>query len=122
MTVLTNGAQTRLQMPECITCHYHHRFLKWTNSCLQYLKALTLNLQAESKDIIAAVEEVSDVIDTLQDVQDNVNTYHSTWFSTVEVGVLPSLPRRCSHQTQRSNVPADTPSQYYCQVTHYSIT
>ena len=91
-----------------------------TNSCLKYLKALTSNLQAESKDILSAVEEVNNVIDTLQDVRDNVSTYHSTWFNTVdsmcqEVGVLPSLPRRCSRQTQRNNVPADTPSEYYCR-------
>ena len=46
--------------------------------------------------------------------------YHSCWFSTVEkmcgdVGTEPSLPRRCGHQTHRSNVPGDTPCEYYCR-------
>ena len=56
---------------------------------------------------------------TLQDVCDNVDTHHASWFLTVEklcsdCGTVPSLPRRCSKQTHRSNMPADTPSEYYC--------
>ena len=56
---------------------------------------------------------------TLQSVRDNIDTHHSQWFSTVEkmcadVGTEPSLPRRCGRQIHRSNVPADTPSEYYC--------
>ena len=39
-----------------------------TNACLKYLQALTSNLQAESKDIVAAVEEIKTVTSTLQDV------------------------------------------------------
>lgn len=31
-----------------------------------------------------------------------------------DVGTEPSLPRRCSWQIHRSNIPADTPSEYYC--------
>jgi hypothetical protein len=36
-----------------------------TNSCLTYLKAITSNLQSESKDIIAAVDEINVAINTL---------------------------------------------------------
>ena len=32
-----------------------------------------------------------------------------------DVGTEPSLPRRCGRQIRRSNVPADTPSEYYCR-------
>ena len=32
-----------------------------------------------------------------------------------DIGVEPSLPRRCNRQIHRSNVPADTPSVYYCR-------
>ena len=91
-----------------------------TNACLQYLQALTSNLQAEIKDIVAAVGEIKTVTLTLQDVRDNIDNYHSRWFSVVEkmcgdVGTEPSVPRRCSRQTHRSNVPASTPSEYYCR-------
>jgi hypothetical protein len=91
-----------------------------TNSCLQYLHALTVNLQAETIDIVTAVKEIDSVISTVQNVRENIDTYHSEWFSTVEkmcemVGIQPSLPRRCSRQTSRNNVPADTPLQYYCR-------
>ena len=91
-----------------------------TNCCLKYLQALTSNLQAVTKDIIAAVEEINNVITTLQNVRDNINTHHSCWFSTVEkmcadAGTEPAVPRRCSCQTHRSNVPADTSSEYYCR-------
>ena len=30
-------------------------------------------------------------------------------------GTIPSIPRTCRRQTQRSNVPADTASQYFCR-------
>ena len=32
-----------------------------------------------------------------------------------DIDVEPCLPRRCSRQTHRSNVPGDTPSEYYCR-------
>ena len=54
---------------------------------------------------------------TLQDVRDHVHTHHSKWFLSIEqmcseVGTVPCIPRRCGRQTQRSNVPADSPSEY----------
>ena len=90
-----------------------------TNSCLKYLQALTLSLQAQVKDIVTTVNEIDNVTTILQIVRDNIGTHHSQWFSTVEkmcadVGTKPSLPRRSSRQIHRSNVPADTPSKYYC--------
>ena len=90
-----------------------------TNACLKYLQALTSNLQAETKDIVVAVEEIKTVTSTVQDVQDNIDTYQSCWFSVVkkmceDVGTESSVPRRCSRQTHRSNVPTSTPSEYYC--------
>ena len=91
-----------------------------TNSCLHYLQALTSNLQAESKDIVTAVGEIKNVLSTLQNIRDNISTHHSCWFRTVQkicadMGVEPSIPRRCARQTHRSNIPADTPSEYYCR-------
>ena len=89
-----------------------------TNSCLKYLNALTASLQAQARDIVAAVSEIDNVTAAVQDVRENIDTYHAQWFSTItemlsEVGIEPSVPRRCGRQTQRSNVPADSPSEYF---------
>ena len=91
-----------------------------TNSCLKYLQALTTNLQAEAKDIVEAVKEISSVKAALNNARSNIDEHHNRWFHTVEqmcskVGVEPSLPRRCGRHIHRSNVPADTPSAYYCR-------
>ena len=48
----------------------------------------------------------------------SVSGHHGQWFLTItellsEVGMEPSVPRRCGRQIHRSNVPADTPSEYY---------
>ena len=51
-----------------------------TNSCLKYIQALTSSLQAEAKDIVAAVREIDTVTAILQDVRDNVDTHRSRWF------------------------------------------
>ena len=89
-----------------------------TDSCLKYTQALTSSLQAEAKDIVAAVREINTVIATVQDVRDNIDTHHSRWFLAIsdmlsQVGVEPSVPRRCGRQIHHSNLPADTPSEYY---------
>ena len=91
-----------------------------TNSCLKYLQALTSNLQAEAQDIVSAVAEIENVTTTIQNVRDQVQTHHSEWFLIVEkmctdVGTVPSLPRRCGRQIHRDNIPADTPSEYFCR-------
>ena len=39
--------------------------LVMTNLCLQYLHALTVNLQAETIDIVSAIKEIDTVIATL---------------------------------------------------------
>ena len=79
------------------------------NSCLKYIQVLTSSLQAEAKDIVAAVREIDTVTATLQDVCDNIDTHHSRWFLTIsemlsQVGVEPSVPRRCGRQIHRSNL------------------
>ena len=91
-----------------------------TNSCLKYLQALTSNLQAEAKDIVEAVQEISSVRAALHNARSNIDKHHRQWFQKVEkmcsdIDVEPCLSRRCCRQTHRSNVPADTPSEYYCR-------
>ena len=82
-----------------------------TSACLKYMRPLTCSLQAEAKGIIDAVKEIDNLIATLQNVRDNIDTYHSQWFRTIEemctgIGIQPSLPRRCNHQIHRSDVRA----------------
>ena len=84
-------------------------------------------LQAEAKDIVAAVEEVDSVISTLQDVRDNISTHHTSWYSIVEemcsdICTEPSLPRRCGQHVHRSNIPTHTPSEYYCHCISFPFT
>lgn len=89
-----------------------------TNACLKYIQALTANLQAEAQDIVSAVSEIGSVTAVLQSVRDKIDEHHSEWFLEIErmctvVGVRPSQPRTCSHQTRRDNVPAESPSTYF---------
>ena len=89
-----------------------------TDACFKYIHPLTASLQAEAKDIVQAVSEVDNVIATLEDVRKHIDEQHSKWYLVVDkmcsdVGTVPSTPRRCGRQTHRSNVPADTPCEYY---------
>ena len=91
-----------------------------TNSCLEYVQALTSNLQAESRDIVSAVNEIDTVTSTIQDIREHIKAHHAKWILIVDnmcsdVGIVPSLPRRCGRQIHHSNTPADTPSEYYCR-------
>ena len=45
-----------------------------TNFCLKYLQALTTNLQAEAKDIVEAVQEISSIKAALNNVRTLMNT------------------------------------------------
>ena len=51
-----------------------------TNFCLKYLYSLTCSLQAESKDIVKAVNEIEHVKAALQSVRDDIDTYHIKWW------------------------------------------
>ena len=89
-----------------------------SSKSLNYLYSLTTSLQAEAKDIVQAIKEVDTLKKTISDIRDDVETYHGQFFEEVEkmcqsVGTQPSLPRRCGRQTHRSNVPAQSPSEYY---------
>ena len=89
-----------------------------TSSTLSYLMALTKSLQSEAKDIVQAVSEINTLTAVLQELRENVDKYHGQWFAEVEqlsgaIGTEPSLPRLCGRQTHRSNIPSQTPKEYY---------
>ena len=65
--------------------------------------------------------EVKHVIAAPKMARQNVMILHRGWFNIIEemrhmAGVVPCLPRLCSHQWNRSNVPAENASDYYRQV------
>lgn len=89
-----------------------------TSSSLSYLMALTKSLQSEAKDIVEAVTEINNLKCVVQDLRDNIDKHHDQWFAEVEqmctaIGAEPSLPRLCARQTHRSNIPSQTPKEYY---------
>ena len=78
---------------------------------LKYLQALTASLQSEAKDIVATVGEIDNDMATIQNVRDNIDIHHGQWFLTItellsEVGIKPSVPRRCGG----ANPPKQCPS------------
>lgn len=89
-----------------------------TSHSLSCLKPLTKSLQAESKDIVEAVQEIDSLKQELATKREDVDSLHSEWFEEIEklcesVNIEPSLPRLCGRQRHRDNVPAQTPAEYY---------
>ena len=80
--------------------------------CLGYIKGLTISLQKRAKDICQACNEVSSIVTALTEVRANIDVKHREWFDIAVAlcqkvnASAPELPRRCSHQTSRSNTPA----------------
>ena len=65
------------------------------------------------------VTEVKHAIAALKMARENVMIHHREWFNIIEeicymAGVVPRL---CSHQRNRSNVPAENACDYYRRVT-----
>ena len=78
--------------------------LEVTWAGLGFIKGLTISLQGQSKDICCAYNEIVTVKEALSEVR---NTYHKKLYDSVvslggKINALPpSLPRRCTHQTNR---------------------
>ena len=69
---------------------------------------LTCSLQAEAKDIVAAVSEVKCVVSTLTEIRKIVDKNHKEWFDQVET--------MCEYVGDRFIDPALLPTscEYYC--------
>ena len=60
----------------------------------------------------------------MKDLSDDISTHHASWYSTVEkmcsdVSTEPSIP--VGQHFHRSNIPADTPSEYNCHCISISL-
>lgn len=90
-----------------------------TKKCFAYIKGLTTSLQKRAKDICQAYSEVSSIVSALSEVRETIDAKHKEWFDTaISLGQKvnappPQLPRRCSRQVARSNIPGETPEIYY---------
>ncbi len=89
-----------------------------TQRVLSYTTGITHSLQAESRDIMDAVDSIDTLRDALQSVRDSVDVYHRDWFGDVEemcreVGTEPVIRRRCGKQRHCANTPAKTATDYY---------
>ena len=90
-----------------------------TKNCLAYIKGLSISLQSRAKDICQAFSDIECVKVALQNTRSQVDTYYATWYEEAlqlseSVGnPTPTLPRFCSRQRHRCNVPADSPQEYY---------
>ena len=84
-----------------------------TKNCLAYIKGLSISLQSRSKDVCEAFSDIRCVQLALENARTQIDTFHATCFEEAvrlseSVGAPgPTLPRICSRQRHRSNVPAD---------------
>ena len=82
-------------------------------------KGLTVSLQKRARDICNAYNEVTTVIGVLKGMRDDIDHKHKEWFAMTSAlslkinGSVPQLPRRCSRQTARSNVPGENLEIYF---------
>ena len=85
---------------------------------LEYAKILSISLQLHAKDIAKAFAETSRVIKAIEQIRKDVDATHLVWHEEAiqlgsEVGVVPSVPRRCGRQCNRDNMPAEDSETYY---------
>ena len=85
---------------------------------LSSLRGLTIKLQKQSKDILQAYEQVSDVQLELELMAENCEEEFHAWFKEMTefatlLDVPVTVPRVHARQVHRSNIPADTPEAYY---------
>ena len=86
---------------------------------VRFIKGLTISLQGRSKDICCAYNEIVTVKEALSDGRSNIDTSHKKLYDSVvslggKINALPpSIPWRCNYQTNRENVPSNTPEEYF---------
>ncbi|MGH0123174.1 UNVERIFIED_CONTAM: hypothetical protein FKN15_013678 [Acipenser sinensis] len=84
---------------------------------LQYLTPLSNALQNLSCDLVKASQQASNLVSLLGDKRAD-STYTNLWENACALAekmeIIVSMPRIARLQTQRSNVPAVMPQEYWC--------
>ena len=91
------------------------------NECLLFVKNLATLLQSSSLDVVQSTEYINLSKKCIQSARENIDSFHEKVFKEAEnlselAGTEPKIPRRFGRQTQRNNVPAESPSKYYIRV------
>ena len=86
--------------------------------CLEVTRPLTKQLQASDMDVVKTAENISLLSSILSSIRNDVDHYHESWYQEAVslaslVHTVPSNPRITLRQTGHSNLPADSPSEYY---------
>ena len=89
-----------------------------TKNVLAYIKGLSVKLQGKWQDIARAYKDIKLVKESLSKARGSVDSFHRNWYEEscllgLKVNVLPSVPRTNNRQTQRTNTPATSESEYY---------
>ena len=85
---------------------------------LTSLRSLTVKLQKQTNDVLAAYKHVSSVHLDLELLKSNCEEEFHQWCDEMttlanEFNISVSTPRIASRQVHRSNVPGDSPESYY---------
>ena len=86
--------------------------------CLEVTRPLTKQLQASDMDVVKSVEKVSLLSSSLVKIRRDIDRNHNSWYSEAAslanlVGTVPCKPRTTFGQICRSNVPANSPREYF---------
>ncbi|XP_065064865.1 52 kDa repressor of the inhibitor of the protein kinase-like [Rhopilema esculentum] len=86
--------------------------------CLALTRPLTKQLQATDYDVVKCVEKVKFLNGLLSKLRTEISVNHNSWFEEATslaelVDTVPSAPRTVARQLNRTNTPAQTPSEYY---------
>lgn len=88
------------------------------HKCLGFMRGLSKSLQERRLDVVKALKNVSLVKSSIQECRDSIDDSHGDWYREAvtlaeEFDIPITKPRTCRRQTQRNNIPADTPEDYY---------
>lgn len=89
-----------------------------TKNVLDEVKVISSKLQKREQDVYDAYKMITTVIENINSTRNNIDTIFDLWYGEVltlgeHVGVTESVPRKTSLQRNRTNVPSDTPCDYY---------
>jgi Domain of unknown function (DUF4371)/hAT family C-terminal dimerisation region len=89
-----------------------------SSKLLSYTYNLSKYLQSKNIDLFNALNQVSDVISVFHSIRENVdlkfnNIYKEAKDVAEKLNIEPKMPRICSSQRNRSNVPSNNIEEYY---------
>ena len=111
-TTKANGMFTLLQSFKTVVT-----FVILKNT-LDYVKSLASKLQQRDMDIYFALKMIDEVISNILALRSNIDETFEVWYKQVQtladaIGSVEETPRRTKAQRFRSNVPAESPQEYY---------